>query len=51
MFATRLKYTTHLEQKQIVNFSSFYCFILTCIWLAEIQKSVKEMIHSVLTIF
>lgn len=26
MFATRLKYTTHLEQKQIMNFSSFLLF-------------------------
>ena len=26
MFATRLKYTTHLEQKKIVNFSSFLLF-------------------------
>lgn len=26
MFTTRLKYTTHLEQKQIMNFSSFLLF-------------------------
>lgn len=51
MFATRLKDMTHLRQKKKEYFQFFYCFIVTCISLAKIQKSVKEMIYSVLTIF
>lgn len=50
MFATRLKDMTHLRQKK-EYFQFFYCFIVTCISLAKIQKPVKEMIYSVLTIF
>ena len=48
MFATRLKYTTHLEQKQIVNFSSFLTvlFSLAFDWLKSKNQLKKWFILS-----
>lgn len=43
MFATRLKYTTPLEQKQIVNFSSFFTVLFSLVfdWLKSKNRLKK----------